>query len=254
MNAALAQKKWWWGPKFLALVVLCFGVQFGLIVWLGQKQLPPSRSPDPAPHLLVAGPSSAEFLKLTDPTLFALPHKEGFSGAAWLSITSEVVQPFTWSEPPRYLDFSQQPPFKLAELSLRPVDLWPGQVEFVPDQYTAVLPETRYFVDASRLQLTGPLTKRRLLAVPVLPSWPFTDLLSNTVVQVLVTPEGRTFSWTLLERSGLKAADDHALELAREAAFEPLQDQPGSTGKWTWGELVFEWHTIPATNPASSKP
>jgi len=117
------------------------------------------------------------------------------------------------------------------------------------DSLVPFLPEPQYFAGTSRLEIGGALKNRRLSAQPQLRSWPFTDLLSNTVVQVMVDLQGRTFSPVVLERCGLKAADDRAVELAREMRFEnmdPLGKLAGAS-HMTMGELVFQWHTIPET-------
>ncbi len=47
--------------------------------------------------------SSAEVLALQDPTLFALPHRQGFSGPAWLKVSPIANRPSDWSEEPRPL-------------------------------------------------------------------------------------------------------------------------------------------------------
>src|SRR5207245_2116254 len=57
----------------------------------------------------------------------------------------------------------------------------------------------------------------------------------------------------LLSGSGSMAADEHALKRARAARFEPLglggpRRANNPLGQLTWGELIFEWQTVPATN------
>ena len=61
------------------------------------------------------------------------------------------------------------------------------------------------------------MAKRPVVLGRPLPAWPASDLLSNTVVQVLVDDLGWVISATLLEGCRLKAADDYALNAAREA-------------------------------------
>ena len=63
-----------------------------------------------------------------------------------------------------------------------------------------------------------------------------------TTVQVLVNDQGAVLSTILLTSSGLAAADQRALELAREATFAPTRrDTPAPA--LAWGRLVFQWVT-----------
>ncbi len=111
--------------------------------------------------------------------------------------------------------------------------------------------------------LEGPLAQRRWLNPPVLPPQPFSDLLPDTVVQVVVGTEGRTVSPALLSPvpNVSPEADRLALETARSARFEPMKDE-GSAGakpplqKLTWGKMIFQWHTVAVapTNQPTSEP
>jgi TonB family protein len=101
---------------------------------------------------------------------------------------------------------------------------------------------------------SGGVSKRRWLNPPaVLRSWSAADLLTNSVVRVVVDADGLVFSTALLPPgSGSKAADQSALEMARSARFAPLPRH----AKQMTGTLVFEWHTVPLaeTNSPASKP
>jgi hypothetical protein len=50
-------------------------------------------------------------------------------------------------------------------------------------------------------------------------------------------------SATLLGGSGLAAADQRALELARSARFEPLSGPTQGQGL-SWAKLVFQWQAV----------
>ena len=90
------------------------------------------------------------------------------------------------------------------------------------------------------LRTGGPLAGRRLINMPQPAAINSVDLLTNTVVQVLVDTNGFVFSPTLLPPgSGSVAADNKALELAWTLRFEPPTTKPA----WTVGTLVFEWQT-----------
>ena len=85
-------------------------------------------------------------------------------------------------------------------------------------------------------------------------------MLTNSVVQIAVTPEGQTVAAMLLVSSGSKEADLIAMSQARAARFRPMS-QPGSErpayspNGLSWGELIFEWHTVPSppTNAAPGR-
>jgi len=253
------RRRWGW------TIALVFAGQVSLIFWLGERGPVRSRPPRPAPTLRLAGGASHELLALQDPTLFALPHRRGFSGPAWLEPPVLQNRPPDWSEEARCL------PLPVAQLGA-------GLGQFIPTNSLAPLqmpplgePEWALFEPASlplspeqsRLRVEGGLAGRRLLATLDLPAWQHSDVLTNTIVQVLVNAEGRPVSVTLLPPgSGLTTADDHALAQARTARFEPAsaggqegQPLPPPLAHLAWGSLVFEWHTLPLppTNAPAAK-
>lgn len=255
MSAALAQPRPWPRRRWWGLVGLVFVVQLSLILWLSDRAPIRTRPPAAAPALLLAGNSSAEVLALKDPTLFALPHRQGFSGPAWLRIPTQKFPVFEWTEEPQFLslptrhlgeDFrrlTETNELYSLETSPRPQ----------PELMLPELPRAAISPAQSTLRIEGELASWRLVAPPALPSWEHTDLLTNSIVQAVIDAEGKPVSVTLLTRSGLKAADDLALELAREMRFNP----PGSSGvegsrrpetRLTWGKLIFEWRTLPLPN------
>jgi hypothetical protein len=197
---------------------------------------------------------SADVLALQDPTLFALPHRQGFSGRAWLKVSPVPNRPSDWSEEPWTLPLcvtrlgalaSQQVQTdRLALLRLLPA-LEPGWA--LPDP-----PPLPLAPEQSRLRIEGDLAGYRLLRTLDLPSWQYNDVLTNTGVLVLVNADGRPVSAMLLFTSGYKQADDHALAQARAARFQVSgaagqQSQPPSTplAHLVRGLLLFEWHTAP---------
>jgi hypothetical protein len=259
MNSASLQKQQrWLGPRFIGLVAMVFCGQLAIVLWLGQRQIKTPRIADPVSSLQLAGEASTELLKLEDPTLFALPHREGFSGAAWLSIPSQEIRPFAWTEPLRFRDLQVQELAALpAALVTRAEERWPATAYSAPDLSLPVLEPVRLFITKSTLRLTGPLESRRVAMQLELPSWPSSDVLSNSVVQMQVDAAGLPFSALLLERSGYKEADDYALRQARSMRFKALDAASGASpppSNLTGGELVFEWHTMPTSNSVVSKP
>ena len=77
------------------------------------------------------------------------------------------------------------------------------------------LPPLALLQDQSVLQLEDGLAQRRLLTPLQLKPWSNPDILTNSVVQVVVDAEGRPVSLTLLSGSGSAAADQYALEQAK---------------------------------------
>ena len=80
-----------------------FAGQLGLIFWLSDRA--PIRALPAAggPTLRLAGPGSAEILALEDPTLFALPHRQGFAGQAWLTTTWTTNRSYLCPDEPTWL-------------------------------------------------------------------------------------------------------------------------------------------------------
>ncbi len=248
-------------PEIRRWMMVGFGflAQVGLLIWLGQRELPQRAPSAPGPVLKVTSVNALETLALPDPTLFALPHPQGFSGPAWLSAPSQEIQPFAWTEPPRFLGLSLE---QLAASFTGPALAGPLErsflvAEFRPELLLPRLNETALFPDHSTVRLSGDLATRTLKRPLELRSWENAEVLTNTVVQVLVDQEGVALSAILLGAGcGLKAADEFALSQARTARFSPLPvaiNNSSPVSGLVWGELVFEWHTLPAGRTSASK-
>jgi hypothetical protein len=265
MNPAALEPVRWSRRRWAYAVAAVFLLQAGLVLLLGHR---PQRLPEPpifrtAIHLLTDPKVRLDALPgLDDPTLLALPSLRGFSGPAWLQFPPLEYQAAEWVEPPHWLSldtnnlsatFSRfirtnliSPPL-IADKPLPPLP------RYEPNFPNEPLPSR------SRLRLEGDLASRPLLAPLDLPSWPHSEMLSNTAVQAAVDAAGFTFSAVLLAGSGLPEADAHALKLASAARFRPLlraRRAPDGFGPMTWGRLVFQWHTLPppTTNLSSAQP
>jgi hypothetical protein len=236
-----------------------FAAQLALILWLGRAPRVYSSVKEFSPSLRLAGSGTTRQLALTDPTLFALPHQEGFSGSAWLRIRRQELRPFLWSEPPRWLALNQDGlgmGFK-EFMTTNKLDLLADIVQPGFELMTPTVVESNPFPTESTMRVMGGLAGRKILVSPGLPSWPSAEILSNSVVEVLVTADGKVFSASLLKPSGPGAneADVYALRESRKARFEVLNvsDPVNPLAELAWGQLVFEWHTLPLaiTNSAS---
>lgn len=246
------------------MLVLVMGVQLGFIFWLGSREPMRSRPPAVAPGLLLANSTAGELLALTDPTLFALPHLRGFSGLAWLRLPSVPFRPFTWSEPPRWMnpDYTRLTSQFAEFLQTNHLVSWQPPIRLEPELSLPNLPPLAPMAESSNLTFEGALAKRRLLQNPStdLPAWPSTTLLSQSVVQLLVDAEGHLVSATLLKPgSGLAEADRYALDKARSMVFEPVSPNSPEAGAnplsgLAWGQAIFQWHTTPVEpNPAQTE-
>ena len=252
------QRRWW------VFVVLVFGVHLGLIFWLSDKAVVHPRPPGSVPSLHLAGNAAADLLALSDPTLFALPHRQGFSGLAWLNIPQPPFRSFDWPEGPRWLQLSVQRLGAAFDRSSETADFNPPASPARPEP-ELTLAEVGPLPSApahSKLRLEGDLARRRLITPIELQPQRHTDLLTDSVVQIVVNSEGWPISVpVLLSSSGSKEADDHALRLARTARFDTIIS--GGPGKvtnpladLTWGRMIFEWQTVPVppTNSPSIGP
>ncbi len=155
------------------------------------------------------------------------------------------------NEPSRWLALGESPlgvalPLLTARRGEGP------QSVLAPRRPAASLPEAQLhpLVGGSTLRLEGGLEKFQPLAVPSLPSWPHTDILRPTVVQLVVGRFGNVESAILLSSSGLAAADQEGLNLARRLRFEVKTD-PSRSQPWVWGRVVFRWSTA---EPVASGP
>jgi hypothetical protein len=246
-------------PGMWIAVALVFAAQLALLFWLGNPPAEKSLPTPGQPVIHLAANDSRELLALQDPTLFVLPHRDNFSGAAWLKVPAENFTPTNWSESPR------------------PLRLLPEQLGAVFAAFMQTNPPPRYqpemdsglvgvdstpmepILNHSELRIEGELARLRLLAPVRLPSQTNSDLLANTVVRLLVDARGNPFSLAVLVSSGSRDADADAMTVAKGLRFAPLQAAALGTvpsDKMIMGKLTFEWQTVPppATNTPASAP
>lgn len=259
MNSAALEPVPWKARHWLPLLGFIFAAQLFAIYLLSahRKTSTPSPLPQPSPSIrLVTGPANplklSETFLASDPMLFAAANREGFSGAAWLKI------------PKRNYDISErvETPYWL---SLDATQLAGGIGQFVRTNVIApiqiaqniaprisaspALDLARNAQTQSRLRIEGDLASRQVIDFPALKSWASSEILSNTVSQIAVNQRGTVVAVRLLARSGLPDADRFALEASREIRFAPDRQTEA-----TWGNLIFDWHTLATTNAANESP
>jgi hypothetical protein len=252
MTSTSVEPREWSAGRWWTAIAVMFGLHVLLVFWLEDRLPTVPRKLGAAPAFRFSDNRMGEWLAIQDPTLFALPHRLGFSGEAWLKVRSPQFPPADWSEPARCLALDVQElgiPFGKFVLTNAPASfpiiatLQPGLAN--PGDFSIAPPPT-----SSRLRIEGDLARRHLRLLLPLPSWTNTDLLANSIVQLLVDAQGNTVSAVLLPpRSGKEQADQRALELAKAARFEPVD--AGESGfknasaGLSIGRMVFEWQTVP---------
>jgi hypothetical protein len=273
---ASAERRPWSVMRWCTCIALLFGLQLALIFGLSDRSPPAGPAPAPIPLLRLAGESWAPFLALTDPTWFALPHPQGFSGLAWMKVSkpgetnSDQLDPvdfhgFNYTNSPEcapeWLRLShEQPGLTFAEF-VRTNVFGPARLPASPELALTLpelvpLPLSR---ERSELHVEGELARRTLLSRFVLESKPSSVLLTNSVVQVVVDAAGWPQRAALLKGSGSAQADQEALEKTAVARFTPLAGDGSNQGDsskpaLTPGLLVFEWHTVPDSSTSAATP
>ncbi|MEI8289374.1 MAG: TonB family protein [Verrucomicrobiota bacterium] len=233
----------WSTKRWLFFIALALAAHAAFVFLFGAQSGPVPRPVTRVPEFhLVDG--NQELVALTDPTLFALPHLNDFHPAAWLRPVPVKSPTFHWSEPPHFL-----PPvienLGAAFSAFMQTNYFGGMnLDFKPEPASAGPAEN--FEPARRqdstLKLTGQLAERRMLNEITVPTLKWNDVLKPSRVQALVDTDGKVASVVLSESSESAAADQQALNLARTARFAPA-------ASLMFGELIFNWHTVPAKAP-----
>jgi hypothetical protein len=262
MIAPTVEPQSWPRRRLWLFAALVMSTQLALIFWLSEPSPAQARRPAIAPTVRFTEAASAEPLALSDPTLFSLPNRHGFSGSAWWRVPALEHQPRSWSEPPRWLPLPAQ---ELGAVFTRfletnrfarfTIPMRPSPELTLPERSTVAALDS-----PSAFRIEGQLASRRLLTPIELPAIPHTDILSSSVVQWVVDDQGNVLSAVLLPPgSGLAEADARALHLARNARFEPIE-QSGPDARnlapapLMAGRLVIDWQAVPPPPPTNTPP
>jgi len=233
---------WSWKKIFL-LILLAFAGHFAFVYLLGTHKHTASRTATNVPVLHLAD-NSSELVQLTDPTLFALPHADAFAPAN-RSSSFAISQPsFRWPIPTPFVTlnadnlgaafkaFMQTNRFPMFALNFKP-EPQPIAPEAAIE---SALPKN------STYQLAGELAGRRMLNALAAPTLTVNDVIAPSRIQLLVDKAGMVVSTVLLKSSENAAADQQAMALAYSLQFAPAE-------KLMFGEIIFNWHTVPASTP-----
>jgi hypothetical protein len=248
--------------KFLGAVTLVFTVQLALVFWLGNRSRVVPGKPATAPTFRLGDSRPRELAALEDPTLFVLPHREGFSGEAWMKMPSVEFESKDWSadEPLHWLATPQEElGAEFTEfMGKTPTPPFENIVMVEPTLTFPQLPPAIESARPSMLRIAGDLARRRLLYCAPLPN--NVAFLTNSVVQLLVDAPGNAFSAVLLGAgAGNDGANKEALRIAQTMRFESIEPTgpdrlAAPAPKLMLGTLTFEWQTLPATNGSATLP
>jgi hypothetical protein len=240
------------------MLALIFSGQLALIYGLSNRAQLRERSPARAPVLQFTSGQASELMALWDPTLFALPHRQGFSALVWNVRQPAETSAAPQAEPIEYLDFSDQGLGAIFNQFIATNRFEPPSpaVEPAPDLGMPNIISPQAVSAPSRMRVKGDLASRKLINRIIVPPMPHTEILAPTVIQIMVDADGRAVSpgAVVPPGSGSREADQRALELARSARFESIRPTgPGSSatqpGGLTDGRLIFEWQTVPMPTP-----
>lgn len=278
MNAVAADSlipRWTW-RRWLTLIAIVFAAHVALIFIFGARKPVSRLSAKFIPSLTLANELPGGLLALNDATLFALPDGNGFAGPMWLELPlSATFQKQNWNEEPRWLAASD--PLSVSAFGagfnhLMQTNRFADfrlEYDLSPPLAVQVVPPPSALMPPSRLQIQGEIANRPLVSPLDLPSWPETDVIAPSVVQVLVDAAGEVVSAVLLppentsefsEGSAARdpAADRCAVQLARAARFTPLTPRAAGVGlnpgsRLALGRLIFNWQTVPVTTNANPR-
>lgn len=256
MNPPVENSTAWSPTRWTVAIAGAVVVQVVLILGFSLRGPIPQRSGRNT-ELNLPASVPVELQALTDPTLLALGGARSF-GAIWLEPAPLPPLNADWRQAPRWLvleagllgsgfvEYARSNAAPVHGLVFRPP---PRDLGTSPTVTPAPVRT------ASALRVTGRLSDRPLRTAPDLPSWPAPDVLPPSEVRVVVDARGVVISAILQSGSGLAAADQYALQTARQLRFKPLP--PGeSNGSLTLGQLTFDWRAeeLPATDSGTTSP
>jgi hypothetical protein len=245
----------WPRRRLYGFITLCFVAQLIFILVFGEHRVPTLKPSafGTGIHLLADEWSMgqlAAFSELSDPSVFALPSLEGFSRAGWLTYKAPPDEFADQPQAAKWLELDSESLGRDLAAFLATNTVPPLRIGDEPMPELVGLqprPSAELEFPKSELRIAGALARRKLLTAVELPSWPHTSVLTNSVVRLLVDPDGTPFSTALVSGSGSKDADNFALATAKRLRFKPDR----AAGTVISGTANFAWHTAPpaaATN------
>jgi hypothetical protein len=249
MAAHVSPEHPWPRRRFQGFVLLCLAAQVLFILLFGERHVRALKPPlfTTGIHLVSDAWSMgqlAAFTELSDPSVFALPSAEGFSRAGWLTYQPVPDEFAEAPDEPKWLQLDPETLGRdlagyIATNAPRPLRM--GDESMPQIAGLQPRPSAELEFPESELHIAGALARRKLLTPPDLPSWPHADVLTNSVVHMLVDADGAPISTALVSGSGSKEADNYALVMSRRLRFKPERAREAITS----GTANFLWHTLP---------
>ncbi len=236
----------WTSRRWVVTITAIFVVQAALVGLLGLRPRPPVVSQTSAAQVTLLGegnpaaPPTATAPALADPADFALVGPQSFSGGVWFHPPPVEHRSNEWSEPARLLKNGAEAARNPAPAFALPRSYF-GLGE-PPDPAMRATTASALVRTNSTVRVEGFPVERTPRMDGALPAWEHPDVLQPSLVQVTVDELGAVLSATLLASSGLEAADQRALDLARGTVFPPMPDAVGA--QIQWGRLIFDWQTL----------
>ncbi len=233
---------WSWAKTFL-VILLAFAAHFAFLYLLGSKKPTVPRAVKNVPVFRLAD-NSSELVRLTDPTLFAVPPADAFA-AAFATRAPGVEAPANrFTEAPVFLanDAATLGAAFSAFMQTNRFAAIPPTFKPEPQLLLTLTPIETVLPQNSIWSLAGELARRRRLNTFTAPTLAMNDVIAPSRVQLLVDTDGNVTSVVLLDSSASDTADQTALTLARTLRFTPAD-------KLMFGEILFTWHTVPVAAP-----
>jgi TonB family protein len=256
------------GMSWLGVVLGLVGLQAGLIAWLSDRSewVTTERPATMAVRLDRVSPT----VPIADPTLLALPSGAGFAGSAWRQASRPRYESRGWSEGPAWLG-AREAPLGRSLLETRRPEIGRGLTaeKPVPDLVRREVRPVR-LPERTLVRLEGELARLEPMTALTAAALTHSNILTETVVELTVHPDGQVLSAIVLKSAGLRAADERALELARAMRFVPRvwgdarsaeldvdgDDESGERGRvgtdsrgvlggeWVRGKMTVQWRTV----------
>ncbi len=260
MNGAVMENSAWPGSRWVWLLVLLAGLQVFLIWEYSEQAEPPrERIARPAVSSLVfnaqSNAASVAWLALGDPTIFSLANPNNFSGRAWLNGQS-MAHP--WKDWVETHGGQKLNPADLGQTFVRGfgnrTEVSGVMVEKPEAALAVLMVNGGPITTQSVMRIEGDLARLKLEKAADLPGWTNAETLAPTTVEMGVGSDGLPFSVRLMERCGLAAADQYAVNAARGLRFAAQSLNLEPSPDLTWGRAVFQWQTlmVAATNSAAA--
>ena len=256
MNDGISDLDKWPRTKWRKIISLLFVMQI-LLAWVLSEKSKPTHLPKHSGpsvswinNVTYFNPINYYLNLLLNPTLFALPNTNNFSGDAWIKLPPLQFQTSEWIDSVSGIGLNvTNMGISFAQEILGRSPISSVSSDSIKPRYLELLLLNPLPLKESYYSVLGPLDSYSNSLPSHLPSWPYQEnfLLSNTIVQVWINDQGNVVSSVLESGCGLKEADQYALNQAKWARFDrkTLWDTNATNQTPTWqsSRIIFYWNT-----------